>query len=138
MTNTPPIEQLSPVAKRAWQRLESEFPEWAAHLDAHGKELEFALPAPIGSEAGHLVVFSHENVIWVRFSPPHLCYPADDENEMISLIKQLTADEIIFQKVMKGDKWEETTLTKPAVKSDPIAGCTVHLVSWSGRFDTTF
>jgi hypothetical protein len=28
------IEQLSPVAKRAWKRLESDFPSWAAHLDA--------------------------------------------------------------------------------------------------------
>ena len=129
------IEQLSPVAKRAWKCLESDFPSWAAHLDARDGELEFAVPAPLGSTAGHLVAFSHEDQLWVRFSPPNLCYPADDENEMVSLIEQLTADKVVFKVVSKGDEWVETTLAKPQEKTESVAGHSVRYVSWSGRFD---
>jgi len=129
------IEQLSPVAKRAWKCLESDFPSWAAHLDARDGELEFAVPAPLGSTAGHLVAFSHEEQLWVRFSAPNLCYPADDENEMVSLIEQLTADKVVFKVVSKGDEWVETTLAKPQEKTESVSGHSVRYVSWSGRFD---
>ena len=97
MTETKHPERLSPVAQRAWKRLQSEFPLWTTHLSTRDGELELALPAPIGSTAGHLVAFSNENELWVRFSPPKMCYPADDENELTSLIKKLTADEIVFK-----------------------------------------
>lgn len=129
------IEQLSPVAKRAWKRLESDFHWWAAHLDAREGELEFEVPAPLGSTAGHLVAFSHEDQLWVRFSLPNLCYPADDENEMVSLIEQLTADKVVFKVVTKADEWVETTLAKPQEKPESISGHSVRYVSWSGRFD---
>jgi len=135
MTATKHPERLSPVAQRAWKRLEIEFPLWTTHLGAHDGELEFAVPAPSGSIADHLVVFSSENQLWVRFSPPNMCYPADDENEMISLIKKLTADEIVFKIVMNGDDWIETTLTKPQETLESLPGHSVRLVSWSGKFD---
>jgi len=71
----------------------------------------------------------------VRFSPPNLCYPADDENEMVSLIEQLTADKVVFKVVTKGYEWVETTLSKPQEKPESISGHSVRYVSWSGRFD---
>src|SRR5438552_2739823 len=80
-------ERLSPVARRAWKRLESDFPLWKAHLHTGDGELEFAIPAPAGSTAGHLVAFSQQNKLWVRFSPPHMYYLADDETEVVSLIQ---------------------------------------------------
>lgn len=95
-------------------------------------ELEFAVPAPTGSAAGHLVAFSNQGVLWVRFGPPNMCYPADDENEMISLIRRLTADEIVFKVVMKGEDWVETTLTKPHDNPE-LPGHSVRLISWSGK-----
>ncbi len=129
------VERLSPVAKRAWKRLESHFPSWGVHLDTRDGEVEFAVPAPAGSTAGHLVAFSYEDQLWVRFDPPNLCYPADDENEMVSLIEQLTADKVVFKIVMKGDEWVETTLTQPTERPESISGVSVRYVSWSGRFD---
>jgi hypothetical protein len=87
----PQTERLSPVARQAWKRLESDFPLWRAHLATRGGEVEFAVPAPTGSTAGHLVAFSRQNNSWVRFSPPRMCYLADDENELVSLIRQLGA-----------------------------------------------
>jgi len=129
------IERLSPMAKRAWKRLESGFPSWMAHLDTRDGELEFAVPAPLGSSAGHLVAFSNDDQLWVRFSPPNLCYPVDDEKEMVSLIEELTADKVVFKVVMKGDEWVETTLAKPHEKPESISGDSVRFVSWSGKFD---
>jgi hypothetical protein len=128
-------KRLNPVARRAWKRLELDFPSWVAYLDIRDGELEFALPAPSGSNAGHLVAFSHKNDLWVRFSPPYMCYAVDDENEMASLVKQLTADEIVFKVITKGAEWVETTLTKPQEKCEAIPGHSVRVVSWSGRFD---
>ena len=102
------IERLNPIAGRAWKCIESAFPSWVAHLDIRDGELEFALPAPSGSAAGHLVAFTQGNDLWLRFSPPYMCYSVDDENEMVSLIKQLTADEAVFKVVTRGDEWMES------------------------------
>jgi hypothetical protein len=135
MTETKHPERLSPVAQRAWKQLQLEFPLWTAHLSTRDGELEFAVPAPTGSTAGHLVAFSNQDELWVRFSPPHMCYPADDEKEMISLIRNLTADEIVFKVVMKGEDWVETTLTKPRETPESLPGHSVRLISWSGKFD---
>jgi hypothetical protein len=128
-------ERLSPAAKHAWKRLESDFPQWKKHLDRCDGELEFAVPAPTGSKAGHLVVFTHQNNLWVRFSPPRMCYLADDENELVSLIRQLTTDQILFKVTMKGDEWVETTLAMPQEKSESPPGHSVRFVSWSGKLD---
>ena len=129
------IERMSPVARQAWKRLEADFPLWKAHLDTRDGELEFAVPAPTGSTAGQLVAFTHQNNLWVRFSPPHMSYLADDESELVSLIRQLTTDQILFKVTMKGDEWVETTLARPQEKSEALPGHSVRYVSWSGKFD---
>jgi hypothetical protein len=106
-----------------------------AHLSIRDGKLEFALPAPSGSAAGHLMVFTQGNDLWVRFSPPFMCYSVDDEDEMVSIIKQLTTDEAVFKVITKDAEWVETTLTKPQEKCETLPGHSVCLVSWSGRFD---
>ena len=135
MKDMTPIERLDPVARSARKRLEAEFPLWAVYLDTRDGELEFAVPAPAGSDAGHLVVFTYGNDLWVRFSPPRMRYAIDDEDEMVSIIRQLTADEAVFKVITKGDEWVETTLMRPHDKCEPIPGHSVRCVSWSGRFD---
>jgi hypothetical protein len=135
MTGTTQLERMSPLARRAWERIASEFPAWMTHLNARDGELEFALPAPSGSTADHLVAFSQENQLWVRFSPPYLCYAVDDENEMVSIIRGLTEDKIVFKLTMKGDEWVETTLAKPPETTESCSERAVRLISWSGKHD---
>jgi hypothetical protein len=130
-----PSEKLSPIARRAWKRLEAAFPTWQSHLSCRDGELEFALPAPAGSAAGHLVAFSNQNDLWLRFAPPYMCYAVDDENEMVSLIESITADRVVFRTTMKGEEWVETTLSKPRQRCKSVSGQTIHQVSWSGAFD---
>jgi len=38
--------------------------------------------------------------------------PADDEGELVSLIQQLTTDQILFKVTMKGDEWVKATLAR--------------------------
>jgi len=128
-------QAMNPVARRAWKRLQAEFPSWTSHLDVRDGELEFAIPAPTGSRADYLIASSHENQLWIRFAPPYLSYPVDDEDEMVSLIRKLTTDEIVFKVVMKGDEWVETMLAKRSQESELAPGHTTRFVSWSGKFD---
>lgn len=135
MKDSKEVERLSPLAGRAWERLALEFPFWKEHLGTRDGELEFAVPAPSGSAAGHLVASSHGNQLWVRFSPNYLSYPADDEDEMVSIIRQLTDDSVVFRVVAKGDEWVETSLTKWKDEAKPLPGQTVRFISWSGKCD---
>lgn len=73
--------------------------------------------------------------MWVRFSPNYLSYPVDDEDEMVSIIRQLTDDSILFRVVTKDDECVETTLTKSKNEARPLSGQTVRFISWSGKYD---
>jgi hypothetical protein len=135
MNDPSQIEQLSETARRTWKRLASEFPLWTEHLDACGSELEFAVPAPSGSKTDHLIAFTNGEDLWVRFSPSYMCYYADDDDELVSLIRKLTTDEIVFKVTMVGDAWAETTLATPNEECESLPGRSVRFVSWSGKFD---
>jgi hypothetical protein len=129
------FEELTPTARRAWNAIETEFPSWAENLEVREGEMEFALPAPAGSKAGHLIALSHKDQLWVRFAPPSCCYPVDDEMELVSLIRMLIADEAVFKVVTKGDEWIETTLAMTSETSESEPGQTIKLVSWSAKHD---
>jgi hypothetical protein len=64
-----------------------------------------------------------------------MCYLATDENELVSLISQLTTDKILFKVTMKGDEWVETSLATPEEKAETLPGHSIQYVSWSGKFD---
>ena len=68
-------------------------------------------------------------------SPQHMCYLADDENDLVSLIRQLTTDQVLLKVTMKGDEWVETTLARPQQNPESPPGHSVRFVSWSGKFD---
>jgi len=67
-----------------------------------------------------------------------MCYLVDDEKEMVSLMRKLIADEIVFKVTMKGKDWVETTLAYPSEANEPTPGHSVRFVSWSGKFDKSF
>jgi hypothetical protein len=67
-----------------------------------------------------------------------MCYLVDDENEMVSFMKKLIADEIVFKVTMKGDEWVETTLAYPSEPNESMIGYSVRFVSWSGKLDKSF
>jgi len=136
------VDSLNPLARRTWTALIGARPEWAELLGTCGEDdLELAIAAPAGSNAGYLVVFTVQGKdLWIRFSPPRMCYSVDDETEMLDVIDQILAETVLFAVVMRGDGWVETTLIRRAVPTDvPQLGPNevAHIVSWSGNYDET-
>jgi IS30 family transposase len=136
------VDSLNALARRIWTALIAAHPEWAEFFGTCGKDdLEVAISAPVGSNAGHLVVFTAKGRdLWIRFSPPSMCYSVDDETELLSVIQQLLAETALFAVVMRGDEWAGTTLIRrgeprdvPQLGSNEVA----HVVSWSGKYDQT-
>ena len=136
------IDSLNPLARRVWKTLIAARPEWDELFGTCGEDdLELAIPAPVGSNAGHLVVFTAKGKdLWIRFSPPYMCYSVDDETELLDVIDQILAETALFVVIMRGDEWVTTTLIRRAVPTDaPQLGPNevAHAVSWSGDYDET-
>lgn len=64
-----------------------------------------------------------------------MCHLVDDEHEMVTVMRKLIADEIVFKVTMKGDEWVETTLADPSEPNESITGHSARFVSWSGKLD---
>ena len=134
------INSLNPFARRAWTALIAAHPEWSKYFGIAGNdELEVAVPAPTGSNAGHLIIFTAQGQdLWIRFSPPSMCYSVNDETEMLNVIQQLLDEAALFAVVMRGDEWAGTMLIRRGELGDvPQLGPNqvAHVVSWSGKFD---
>ena len=133
------MKQLNPLAKRTWETLLAEYPDWEKYFGTCGADdLEVAVPAPPGSNAGHLVVFTARGEdLWLRYSPGNMCYMVDDRKEMLDIIGQLLTEQALFVVTMQGAEWVGTTLLRreqePELQDNQIA----NVVSWSGAYDRT-
>jgi hypothetical protein len=133
-------DSLNPLARRVWSALIANYPDWTTYFGASADDdLEVAIPAPIGSNAGHLVIFTAKGKdLWLRFSPPSMCYSVEDETELIDVIRQLLTDKVSFAVVMRGDEWAGTTLIRQGMPGDIPQlerGEVAQVVSWSGKHD---
>lgn len=127
----------NPLAGRVRDSLLERHPQWAEYVEAlPGGDLELAIPAPPGSRAGGLVIFTNQGKdIWIRYAPPRMCYSVESEAEMHAVIKALLADDAFFVVVTNGDDWIETTLLRPGQEPVLAEGQVANMVSWSGRHD---
>jgi len=111
-------------------------PAFVRHRRQDG-EFEASVRAPRGSKAGHLVVFTYRGDLWVRFSPPNMCYSVDSRGELVSIVRQLLSERALFIACYRDGAWSGTTLvrrgTVPKVKRGEVA----HVVSWTGQYDET-
>jgi hypothetical protein len=136
------VDSLNPLARRVWTALIAAFPEWSKYFGTCGEDdLEAAIPAPMGSNAGHLVIFTAKGKdLWLRFSPPSMCYSVDDETEIVHVIRQLLAEKVSLVVVMHGNEWTGTSLIRQDVPGDIPQleiGEVAQVVSWSGKYDRT-
>jgi len=107
-------------------------------------EFRAFVKAPAGSTVGHLVVLTDKGNLWVRFAPaglqrrcpPHLFYGVESRAEMLSIIRALLTERIVFVVTYRGNEWRGTTLmARRDAPPRPRRGETVNVVSWSGRSD---
>ena len=74
------METLKPFAKQVGAVLLAEHPDWEKYLGSSDRgDLEVAIPAPEGSNAGRLVVFTNDADIWIRFAPSRMCYAVESK-----------------------------------------------------------
>jgi hypothetical protein len=128
---------LNTLGKRVLDSLIAKYPEWSDYVDviANG-DLELAMPAPVSSRAGHLIIFtSRGEDIWVRYAPGRMCYSIDSDKELHNVIEQLLSDRALFVVITRGEDWVETTLIRPGDKVKVRKGQVAQVVSWSGRLD---
>ena len=111
--------------------------DWTAYVDTlDSGDLEVAVPAPRGSRAGHLVIFTARGEdTWIRYSPGRACYCVERDREMHAVIDALLRDDAFFVVVTDGDEWVETALLRPGEEPVLKEGQVANLVSWSGRHD---
>ena len=129
----------NPLAGQAWSTLSAKYPHWSSYVTfADEGDLEVAVPAPPGSNAGHLVIFtSGGKDLWVRFNPPLACYPIDDEAEMLEIVRQIQAEQALLTIVTQNNEWIETTLIRPGEQPELRPGQIARVISWSGKNDFT-
>ena len=110
---------------------------WGKYVSAlQSGDLEVAVPAPPGSRAGHLVIFTAQGEdLWIRYSPARACYSVETDKEMHAVVDALLTDNAFFVVVTDGDTWIETSLLRPG--EDPVLaeGQVANVVSWSGSHD---
>jgi hypothetical protein len=99
-------------------------------------EFEAYVKAPRGSKAGSLVVLTDKGNLWLRFAPPRMFCSADSRAELMSIIRGLLGERIVFVITYRGDEWRGTMLMgRRGVVPRPRRGEIVTVMSWSGRYD---
>jgi hypothetical protein len=123
-------------AKIVQRWVEQSFPSWAPYVeDREDGEFEVAFPAPKDSKAGHLRIFTFRGDLWVRYNPPRMCYPIDNRAELLSIVRQLLKDKVLFVNTYRRKKWVGGTLTRRGVAPRVEPGEFAQVVSWSGKYD---
>ena len=130
-------QPLNPLGVTVRDSVLSAHADWADYVDVlPSGDLEIAVPAPRGSRAGHLVIFtSRGEDMWIRYSPPRACYCVETDRELHMVMGALLADDAFFDVITNGDDWLETTLLRPGEEAVLAEGQVANYVSWSGRHD---
>ena len=125
------------LAEKVKSAVLSQFSAWATFVEISEEgDLEIAVPAPSGSKAGSLVIATENGAdMWIRFSPPYMAYPVENEQELLDIVKQLLAERASFAVIMEGEEWKETTLAIPNEIPEIQPGQTAQVVSWFGTYD---
>jgi hypothetical protein len=132
-----PDQPLNPLGIRVRDSVLRAHEDWAGYLSVlPSGDLEIAVPAPRGSRAGHLVIFTAGGEdTWIRYTPARACYCVETDREMHAIIEALLADRAFFVVVTDGDDWVETSLLRPGEEAVLGEGQVANVLSWSGRYD---
>ena len=128
---------LNALGQRVLDALLEEHPDWDAYADTMDDgDLQLVVPAPKGSRAKRLIVFTNRGKdVWIRYAPPRMCYPVGSDHEMTRVIHALLTDAVSFLVVTRGDEWIETSLLPPGQEPTLLEGQVADVVSWSGNHD---
>jgi hypothetical protein len=130
-------QRLNPLGTSVRDSVLRAHPDWADYVSVlPSGDLEIAVPAPRGSRAGHLVIFTARGEdTWIRYSPPRACYCVETDQELHAVVGALLADDAFVVVITDGDEWVETSLLRPGEEAILGEGQVANVVSWSGCHD---
>jgi hypothetical protein len=133
MTDQP----LNPLGIRIRDSVLQAHEDWAEYTRVRPSgDLEIAVPAPRGSRAKHLVIFTARGEeTWIRYSPARACYRVETDREMHAVVEALLADRAFLVVVTDGDAWVETAILRPGEEAVLGEGQVANVLSWSGHHD---
>jgi hypothetical protein len=128
---------LNPLGIRIRDSLLARHRDWTDRVKTLATgDLEVSIPAPKGSRAGHLAIFTARGVdTWIGYSPPRARYAVESDRQMHAVLRALLEDDAFFVVVTSGDAWIETSLLRPGEEPVLMDGQMANVVSWSGRHD---
>ena len=98
--------------------------------------LELDITSVNNSSFGGLVIqTTDKNDIWIRNYHPYSAYPVDGIEDLITIMKGVFTNTILWVISFKEDEWLETTLTKEEINIETEEGITYQLLSWDGKAD---
>ena len=113
-----------------------EFPELEKYTNADSDHLEVDIPSPNGTSIGGLVIqTTAEENTWVRIYPPCSGYSIDTIPELLSIVKGVLSDQILWVTGFKDNEWVETTLINSLEDLETEEGVMYNVFSWSGKND---
>lgn len=114
------------------------FPDFAGKANQETEFLELEIPSiGIGNIGGVVIQTTEDNDIWLRNYFPYSACSVDDSKELVTLLKEIFEDNMIWIIGMKEGEWIETTLARKLDDVDLEDGVTYNVLSWSGSLDET-
>ncbi len=118
--------------------LANNFPEFDKLASVENDLITIDKPSETKAQIGGLVIqTTQDKEIWVRIYQPFSAYSVDNLEELISIIKGVFADEILWVTAFKGMEWYETTLIQNMGQLEIEPGIVYKVFSWSGKLDKT-
>lgn len=123
-------------AKAVFKKLQESFPGMITADNPEQSALLIDMPAENGAPIGGLVIqTTAEKAIWLRNYHPCSAGLMDDVDQLISTMKAVFADQLLWAIGYEAGEWVETRLYN---KGEPLAaeaGVSYKILSWSGSYD---
>ena len=117
--------------------LANDFPEFQNLVSIENNLIIIDKPSKTKTKIGGLVIqTTQDDKLWVRIYHPFSAYSVDNLEELISLIKGVFADEILWVTAFKEEAWYETTLIQNMEQLEIEPGIVYNVFSWSGNLNT--
>ena len=126
-------------SKSIHDQISFNFPQLICNYNTETPFLELEIPTMNNSKLGGLVIQTTEDKdIWIRNHHPCSAYLVTTIEELITIIKGVLSNKILWVIAFKHEEWVETTLTYEDADVDTEEGETYTVLSWSGTSDRTF
>lgn len=115
------------------------FPEFKNLVSFEDNLMIIDKPSETEAKIGGLIIqTTQDDNLWVRIYHSFSAYSVDNLEELISIIKGVLSDDILWVISFNEEAWYETTLIENMEQLEIEPGIVYNVFSWSGNLDLTF